>query len=558
MSDSSEITKQKFSKPIAALAGISLAMGLGWTLSSGLKHQPADLVTSQSLVELAFPYRGACSEVEVYEGDRQLELRGKDIRSGLARFSLQLPPGQHELKLRFRGLIPGLDKDYEFTTTVDHQAPTLSAELVGTETVTVEEQAIVKGEVEVGSKLFLEGAELKLQSTGQFETDVPLKPGWNHLLLSAVDPAGNTTKSKISVFRDTADPELDWQTKPDEAFKKTKARLVLDLKDDGKIVGVSGKVDGKEPIQWFAKGGSRWVGTTPDLHEGFHEVTVKAVDESGRVVSGQRQVIIDSSEALGEAVLGLGARGEDVRLLHERLIEAGYLPEGPVASVFNKATEKAIRELQKAEGYAVTGKAEGEALVALGPRIFINLSKFSLVLDRPGQKQRRWMIASGSYAHPTPVGKFVIKEKVPHPTWLPPKSDWAKDAKPIPPGPGNPLGTRWLGFDWGGVGIHGTNAPWSIGTASSHGCLRMVTGQVEELFELVEVGTPVVVLGGWEQNPALERYWPKNPPSKEKTAKAESKEQDKSAKTEESESEKESKTAQGASSSELSQEMANT
>ena len=204
-------------------------------------------------------------------------------------------------------------------------------------------------------------------------------------------------------------------------------------------------------------------------------------------------------------------------LFNERLAEAGYLAKDVVSSVFTRKTEMALKQLQNAEGYEVSGKAEGKTLVALGPRIFINLSRFSLVLDRPGKDQRRWLIASGSYAHPTPVGKFVIKEKVYHPTWLPPKSDWAKDAKPIPPGPGNPLGTRWLGFDWGGVGIHGTNAPWTVGTAASHGCLRMVTGQVEELFELVEVGTPVVVLGGWEKNPALERYWPTQKPEAEKT-----------------------------------------
>ena len=72
-----------------------------------------------------------------------------------------------------------------------------------------------------------------------------------------------------------------------------------------------------------------------------------------------------------------------------------------------------------------------------------------------------------------------------------------------------------MGFDWGGVGIHGTNAPWTVGSAASHGCMRMVTGQVEELFELVEVGTPVVVLGGWEDDPLLERYWPTERPEGE-------------------------------------------
>ena len=197
-----------------------------------------------------------------------------------------------------------------------------------------------------------------------------------------------------------------------------------------------------------------------------------------------------------------------LRKIYERLAEAGYLKAEKFGTVFDKETEEALKKLQEEEGFEVTGRAEGKTLIALGPRIFINLAQFSLVLDRPGKEQKRWMIASGSYDHPTPVGDFVIHEKVPYPTWLPPKSDWAKDAEPIPPGPNNPLGTRWLGFDWGGVGIHGTNAPWTVGSAASHGCLRMVTSEVEELFELVEVGTPVIVLGGWEEDTRLERYWP--------------------------------------------------
>ena len=255
------------------------------------------------------------------------------------------------------------------------------------------------------------------------------------------------------------------------------------IEDDGRIGGVSGKVDGELPVVWHAKGDGLWVGVTADLHEGVHGISVRAVDQSGRVVSSERQVVVNSSEALGEAVLGLGARGEDVRLLHQRLIEAGYLASDKISDVFDQTTQAALEKLQEAEGFEVTGMAEGETLVALGPRIFINLSTFSLVLDRPGMDEKRWTIASGSYDHPTPVGQFVIYEKVKDPTWLPPKSDWAKDAKPIPPGPDNPLGTRWLGFDWGGVGIHGTNAPWTVGSAASHGCMRIMTGQVEELFE---------------------------------------------------------------------------
>jgi len=85
----------------------------------------------------------------------------------------------------------------------------------------------------------------------------------------------------------------------------------------------------------------------------------------------------------------------------------------------------------------------------------------------------------------------VVKQR--NPWWRPPDSDWAKDAKPIPPGPGNPLGTRWMGLDAAAVGIHGTPDAASIGYSASHGCIRMRVPEAEWLFEQVEIGTPVVI-----------------------------------------------------------------
>ena len=74
-------------------------------------------------------------------------------------------------------------------------------------------------------------------------------------------------------------------------------------------------------------------------------------------------------------------------------------------------------------------------------------------------------------------------------------SAWAEGAEPIPPGPGNPLGTRWMGISSPYVGIHGTPDAASIGYSASHGCIRMLIPQVEWLFERVDVGTPVFIVG---------------------------------------------------------------
>jgi lipoprotein-anchoring transpeptidase ErfK/SrfK len=81
------------------------------------------------------------------------------------------------------------------------------------------------------------------------------------------------------------------------------------------------------------------------------------------------------------------------------------------------------------------------------------------------------------------------------PWWIPPpNSAWAAGEKPIPPGPGNPLGTRWMGLSAPAVGIHGTPDAASIGYSASHGCIRMRVPDAEWLFEHVRVGTPVAIV----------------------------------------------------------------
>ena len=112
-----------------------------------------------------------------------------------------------------------------------------------------------------------------------------------------------------------------------------------------------------------------------------------------------------------------------------------------------------------------------------------------------GMKLRRTFgVATGQSRYPTPVGRFQIVVKWRNPWWYPPATDWAKDAEPIPPGPGNPLGTRWMGISAPAVGIHGTPDPASIGYSVSHGCIRMRIPEVEWLFNQVDIGTPVYIL----------------------------------------------------------------
>lgn len=131
---------------------------------------------------------------------------------------------------------------------------------------------------------------------------------------------------------------------------------------------------------------------------------------------------------------------------------------------------------------------------SLGPVIVIRRGSNRLLLYEGIRLKRMFSIATGQSSYPTPLGRFAVQVKWRHPWWYPPPSDWAKDAKPVPPGPGNPLGTRWMGLTAPYVGIHGTPDAASIGYSASHGCIRMLIPQVEWLFEQVEIGTPVFVV----------------------------------------------------------------
>jgi lipoprotein-anchoring transpeptidase ErfK/SrfK len=140
-----------------------------------------------------------------------------------------------------------------------------------------------------------------------------------------------------------------------------------------------------------------------------------------------------------------------------------------------------------------------------------------LVLDRRnrhlmvlenGRELRRFPVAVGRPGWETPVGRFAVIERVADPSWEHPAT-----GETVPPGPANPLGSRWIGFhrDCHGrsgfngrehlvvegcvsSGFHGTPNRDSVGQAVSHGCVRLFDEHVQELFELVQLGTPVTVL----------------------------------------------------------------
>jgi lipoprotein-anchoring transpeptidase ErfK/SrfK len=156
------------------------------------------------------------------------------------------------------------------------------------------------------------------------------------------------------------------------------------------------------------------------------------------------------------------------------------------------AVEQAIL-VRDRPAYALPAKRVRPAVTSVGPAIIIERNRYRLTLWRAG-KRRTFGIAVGQAAYPTPAGTFSIVTKQRNPTWFPPDSPWAAGLGPVPPGVSNPLGTRWMGTSAPAIGIHGTPVSGSIGTAASHGCIRMYIGDAEYLYDQIEVGTPVRIV----------------------------------------------------------------
>jgi hypothetical protein len=139
--------------------------------------------------------------------------------------------------------------------------------------------------------------------------------------------------------------------------------------------------------------------------------------------------------------------------------------------------------------------------------IVVSLEDHKLALVEDGQVKKVYTVAVGKPSTPSPVGTFTIQRRVANPTYQ-------HNGKIVPPGPRNPVGTRWMGLSKHGYGIHGTNEPNSIGKAASHGCIRMAKADLEELYPLVTEGNnespsisaqPILLATSTTQAPAQEK-----------------------------------------------------
>jgi lipoprotein-anchoring transpeptidase ErfK/SrfK len=225
------------------------------------------------------------------------------------------------------------------------------------------------------------------------------------------------------------------------------------------------------------------VQTRVHLRVGYSDAAVRAfvariarsVDRpatSAKVIpSTTRLVTVRSRNGLAVYQRGL------VRVLEDRLVHTG---RRRVVELPTRVVRPEVSTAQLAKQYPAF--------------ITIDRSNFTLRLFRNLRFYKAYRIAVGRQGLETPAGEYTIDDKQVNPSWHVPNSPWAGSlaGRIIPPGPDDPIKARWLGF-YNGAGIHGTDELSSLGTAASHGCIRMSIPDVEELYNLVPLHSPIYI-----------------------------------------------------------------
>jgi peptidoglycan hydrolase-like protein with peptidoglycan-binding domain len=489
-----------------AAGGVVLAVwaGLGlWTYAqrpqvTGTPQQWYRTSAPQVLVpvENAGNLGGREASIDGADASAKLRTTGKGLELELD----GVADGAHQVHIEAHpARVFGDSIDSTFTINVDTHKPTLVLNRVPPGWRPITE---ISGRVEPGSNLALsyEGRRVVVKpSSGAFALDPDLPDGRTTVRLIASDRAGNRSVITRTMAVDGTPPRLHLDKVP--ALVGTAHPTLRGSLDDASPVIVQAKLDGvsvalrgPDGKALLGEGAVKGRFSLPltRLAQGVHRLSITAIDSAGNTSTAEAgPFTVDSTEKLrSSTVLGLGARGADVVQLERRLKAFGVY-KGPFTRFFNARTEAAVRLFQGKHDLPVTGIATPELLQLSAERIVVHLDRFRVELIRDGKKVFSAPIAIGMPAHPTPTGTYEIIAKIKNPTWVPPNSPWAAGLEPIPPGVDNPLGTRWIGTSAPNIGFHATPADYSVGHAASHGCMRMHRADVERLYDLVRVGTPV-------------------------------------------------------------------
>jgi lipoprotein-anchoring transpeptidase ErfK/SrfK len=212
----------------------------------------------------------------------------------------------------------------------------------------------------------------------------------------------------------------------------------------------------------------------------------RAVNRFVREIAGElnREPVDASVEASGSSLTVAPAE-------HGRKLRDNLLTDQLEAAVLNADADHTIA----ARTHSVAPQVTADEVASRYPSyLTLDRAAYTLRLWKHLKLAETYTVAVGQLGLETPEGLYHIESKQVDPTWHVPESDWAGSlaGQSIPPGPSNPLKARWMGI-YEGAGIHGTDDLGSLGTAASHGCVRMAVPDVEELYDQVEVGTPIFV-----------------------------------------------------------------
>jgi lipoprotein-anchoring transpeptidase ErfK/SrfK len=341
------------------------------------------------------------------------------------------------------------------------------------------------------NKWFILLAVLLLLLTGGAVAAYAYDSSRDDLIAEGVTIAGvDVGGMRVSEARRAVEGQLKEPLEQPIAVVRAKRRFNLSAEDAGVTADVSGMVD--QALD-ESRDGSIFTRVARDLRGDEENVRVPArvsydqgaiEDLVKRVEKGLNRPARDAEVAFPSLERVESKRGLRVKAkrLERRLAQALTVP----------GAERRVRAPAKVlKPKVTTAQLEEKYPVVL----IADRSNFQLHLYERLQLSRSYTVAVGAVGFDTPAGLYHIQNKAVDPAWSVPDSDWAGDlAGTVVPGgvPENPLKERWLGI-YDGAGIHGTDVTSSLGSAASHGCIRMAIPDVIELYDQVPVGAPIYI-----------------------------------------------------------------
>jgi lipoprotein-anchoring transpeptidase ErfK/SrfK len=304
--------------------------------------------------------------------------------------------------------------------------------------------------------------------------------------IAGVDVGGMTTEEARSLVRRELQEPLE---RPIAVFRGTH-RFRLSARDAGVTADVTGMVG--EALQ-VSRDGSIFSRVARDITGGEEDAQVPArVTYSTTAVRDLVQRIrAKLNRPARDATVDFPSL-EKVKEQKGRRVKAAVLEQRIAQALTVPGADRAVRAPVRILKPKVT---QAELATKYPVLLIADRYNFKLRFYKNLNLQKEYTVAVGAVGFDTPAGLYHIQNKAVDPAWHVPNSDWAGDlAGTIVPGgtAENPLKARWLGiFD--GAGIHGTDQTYSLGSAASHGCIRMAIPDVIELYDQVPVGAPIYI-----------------------------------------------------------------